>query len=884
MKTLTIIDTFGFFFRSYYALPKLSNSQGFPTGLLTGFLNFINEIQSEFKSEYILFALDSAGKTFRHDIDENYKANRPDAPEDLKKQLPVAIEWIKKMGFATCEFEGYEADDIIASAVKFSKHHDIKVRIITHDKDLYQLIEDDKVSIFSPTKGHDIDEKGCREKFGVGPSQIRDYLSLVGDSSDNIPGVKGIGDKGANKLLSEFKSLDGIYENIEKIPNERNKKLLLEGKKNAYLSKKLTSLHYDLDIGSKLENFTFPPSNPIENIIEELEKYEFKKILSKLNRLNSNDNKKDTKTFEAILLDTKEKLFEVIDSLRSVDLIAFDTETTGLDTKKDKIIGFSFAKDEKKAYYVPIAHNYLGVGEQIGMQDAKKAIEKIFTCKLIGQNLKFDFHVIKANFNLNPPIPHADTMILAWLIDSSKKVGLDTLAKRFFNYDMKPFKQLVGRGQNFSHVNIEDACFYAAEDAWMSLKLFYKFKNLLEPQLFDEAVKIENPFSKVLFEMEEVGIKIDVDFLQNLLNQTNEKLLLLTKKIYSLCGSEFNINSTQQLSTILFEHLKLPHGKKTKTGYSTDEKVLHGLKDEHEVIPKLLEYREIYKLKSTYFEPLIKLGQNDENSRIYTSFLQTGTSTGRLSSKEPNLQNIPVKTEQGRAVREGFISKNGYSLLGLDYSQIELRLLAHFSEDEDMLRAFNEDKDIHLETALKIFGEHGAKEKRNVAKSINFGLIYGMGSKKLAQTLGIQTKEAKAYIDGYFASFKTIKDFIKNTQERSKIDGYIETLLKRRRYFNYQSASPMLLSMYDRESVNTLFQGSAADIIKLAMLKLSNENTSKFEAKLLLQIHDELIFEVKDEKAKEFAKFAKDIMENVYKLKIPLKTSVSIGKNWGELK
>lgn len=896
MKTLTIIDTFGFFFRSYFALPKLTNSQGFPTGVLTGFINFINELNKDYKSEYILFALDSKGETFRHKIDTNYKANRPEAPQDLKQQLPVAIEWIKKMGFKTCEFSGYEADDIIASATKTFKDKNIKIRIITHDKDLYQLIEDDKVSIFSFSKKMDINEQGCVEKFGIPPLLVRDYLSIVGDSADNIPGVKGIGAKGASKLLSEFGSLDEIYKNIDKISNKRQQQLLSDGKESAFLSKELTSLYSDLKIDENLQDYEFVKQNPLLNIIQELENFEFKKILSTL-KLNQKTNEKSLEkqsvkeelkseklAFLPILLDTESKLFEVLENFDEKSLVAFDTETNSLHVKKAKIIGFSFASDEQKAYYVPINHSYLGVGEQVSMEAAKKAIKKLFTCKLIGQNLKFDFHIVKTNFDINPPIAFADTMILGWLQDSTSKIGLDAMAKRMFNYQMKPFKQVVSRGKNFGDVLIEDALFYASEDAWMSYKLYKKFENLLENELFKEAKNIENPFLNVLYEMEEEGIKLDTTFLQKLLENANIELKELTKKIYHLSGGEFNINSVPQLRSVLFEKLQLPTGKKTKTGFSTDEDVLNSLSHIHEIIPPLLEYRELYKLKSTYFEPLIKIAKTDKNSRIYTSFLQTGTATGRLASKEPNLQNIPTKTQLGRQTRQAFVPKDGYKLVGLDYSQIELRLLAHFSEDKDMVKAFNEDKDIHLETALKIFGELKAQENRNIAKSINFGLIYGMGARKLAQTLDISTQEAKSYIEGYFASFKTIKAFIKNTQENAKINGFVETILKRRRYFNYQSATPMLLAMYDRESVNTIFQGSAADLIKLAMLKLNNQSIKKYDAKLLLQIHDELIFEVKSQNADEFSEFAKLTMQNVYKLNVPLKTSVSIGENWGELK
>ena len=884
MKTLTIIDTFGFFFRNYYALPSLTNSQGFPTGLLTGFANFILGLQQEHDTDYVLFALDSKGKNFRHAIDPNYKANRPDAPEDLKKQLPVAVSWIRKMGFKECEVSGFEADDVIASAVKFAKHHDLKVRIVSHDKDLYQLIEDGIVTIYDPMKKIEIDSKKCYEKFGCRPDQVRDYLALVGDTADNIPGVRGIGPKGAKKLLDEFGTLDGIYENLEKVANPRNKTLLEEGKESAFMSKALTSLDYSIDISDRFESFRFPVGNPLVAIRDELEALEMGRILRRIGTSSvPAPVVKEVVTFEPILVDTPEMLDVLVDALSAEHVVAFDTETDSLDTSEARLVGFSFACDESKAYYVPVAHSYLGVGPQISLEEAKKAIEKIFTCKVVGQNLKYDLKVVEHNFGITPCLPYADTMLMGWLLEPSFAVGLDAMAKRFFEYEMVKFKEVVGKGQTFANVPLEEACKYAAEDAWMTLKLYNKLSEMLDPSLLDIAKAVEYPFILTLMKMENEGIKVDTSFLASLLKSTEVRLGELTKNIYALAKTEFNINSVKQLGIVLFEQLQLPVIKKTKTGYSTDENVLSELKDAHEIVPKLLEYRELYKLKSTYLEPLLKLGLATDDARVHTSFLQTGTATGRLSSKDPNLQNIPVRTELGREVRKGFIAKVGYKLVGIDYSQIELRLLAHFSQDAALVDAFKENKDIHTETAVKLFGEEEAASKRNIAKSINFGLLYGMGARKLGQTLGIPSKEAKGYIDSYFALFPTVKRYMESIQQTAKNQGYVETLLGRRRYFDYAKATPMLQAAYERESVNTVFQGSAADLIKLSMLKIM-ETLVDDEAKLLLQIHDELIFEVKEEHAAAFSKKASACMENIYTLAIPLKTSISIGDNWGELK
>ncbi len=888
MKTLTIIDTFGFFFRNYYALPQLKSKKGFPTGLLTGFINFIATLNKEHGTDYLLFALDSKEKGVRKEIDPNYKANRPTPPEDLLAQLPVAIELIEKMGFPKMEVGGYEADDIIAALVECAKKRNIKVKIVSHDKDLYQLIDDGKVVIYDPLKKVEIDEEACIEKYGVSPSKIPDFLALVGDSADNIPGVKGIGPKGASKLLKEFGSLEEIYKNIDSVSNPRTKKLLQEGKESAFLSKKLATLYHDILPECNIEKFSFPKENPILKVADELHRLDMNTILKRAGATyqHTQDEKEcqNSLEFKARLLDTKKDLVSVLKKIEKATPVAFDTETDSLSPYEANIVGFSFAVNEEEAYYVPIAHNYLGVEKQLSKEDAKEALEILLKHPIIGQNLKYDFAILRNNFGFENLNAYADTMIISWLLDPSLSAGLDNMAKRYFYYDMVKFKDTVKKGENFSSVTLSEACVYAAEDAWMTLKLYNLLWQKLSEKLKGVAKEVEFPFIVTLLDMEEAGIKIDTDFFSKLKNEADKSIGDLTHDIYALAGKEFNINSTKQLGNILFETLGLKTGKKTKTGYSTNEQVLLNLYDDHPIIPKILEYREIYKLRSTYIEPLLKLAQKTPDRRIHTSFLQTGTATGRLSSKNPNLQNIPVRSEIGRRIREGFIAKEGFSLIGIDYSQMELRLLAHFSQDPALLEAFKEKKDIHLQTAVKLFGEKNAKEMRNIAKSINFGLLYGMGSQKLSQTIHVSRSEAKSFIEKYFASFPTVKDYLESIKEFAKSNGYVETILGRRRYFDYKNANAFARAGFERESVNTVFQGSVADLIKLSMNRLHKEKIDKKESFMLLQIHDELIFEVKEQNAEIFAKEAKDIMENIYKLNVPLKCSVAIGKNWGELK
>ncbi|BDY12309.1 DNA polymerase I [Hydrogenimonas cancrithermarum] len=893
MKTLTVIDTFGFFFRSFYALPPLKNSEGFPTGLLTGFANLIHNLEKEYPTDYLLFALDAPGPSFRQKIDPNYKAQRPEAPPELKQQLPVAIEWIEKMGLSKLSLEGYEADDVIASMVKCAKEQGIRVRIVSHDKDLYQLIDDGRVVLFDPIKKVEIDEDACVQKYGIHPKQFTDYQALIGDSSDNVPGVPGIGPKTAVKLLTQFGTLDGIYDHIDEVKPDRIRNLLIEHKADAYRSRELVTLRDDIFDNCDLTAFRMPPSDPLLKIRDELKRYELRNILRRLGKETGETSapvKRERQSFEAVLIDDAGKLFEILEGIDDETPVAIDTETDALDTKSAALVGFSFCFDESKAYYVPIAHNYLGVGRQIALSDAKRAFEILLKKRFFGHNMKFDLGLVYQVFGFDEVEPFADTMLLAWLVDPEGAVGLDRLALRYFDHDMVAFKDTVKKGENFSTVPIESATEYAAEDAWMSYRLYFKLTEMLRLQgaehLIEEAHKVEYPFVNLLICMERHGIAIDIARFEELKEEISERLGSLTSQIYLLAGREFNINSPKQLGEILFAHLGLPGGKKTKSGgYSTNEKVLDTLKGEHPIIEKILDYRELHKLMSTYIDPLLKLGRKDPKHRIYTSFIQTGTATGRLSSKNPNLQNIPVKTEEGRRIREGFVASEGYLLAGIDYSQIELRFLAHFSGDPVLTEAFRQNKDIHMETAVKLFGAEEAQAKRNIAKTVNFGLLYGMGSRKLAQTLGISTKEAKAIIENYFASFPTVKAYLESIEAKAKEQGYVETLLGRRRYFDFEHANAMQLAAYLREAGNTVFQGSTADLIKMAMLNIHRViKEESLDAAILLQIHDELIFEIKSDDAEALAGRFSKMMEETVTLDVPLKTSINIGYRWSELK
>jgi len=904
-KTVTIIDTFGFFFRSFYALPPLRNKHGFPTGLLTGFINFIASLHKDHSSDYLIFALDAKGPSFRAEIDPNYKANRSPAPEELIQQLPVAINWIEKMGYKSLLLSGYEADDMIASVVHHARLQGHIVRVVSHDKDLYQLIEDDVVVLVDAISKKVMNERHCDEKYGVHPKQFIDYQALIGDTADNVPGVKGIGKVTAQKLLSQFGTLDSMYEKLDEVNPPRIRGLLETYRDDAFRSRELVKLRGDVFESFDFNDYAMHFDNPFFPIYDELVHYEMNAVLRTLKAkalfeetqpsretsvaIKNDVPHCDTPNGCSILIDTDEALMTLVSTISSETIVAFDTETTGLNPHTDTLVGFSFSMDGTSGYYVPLSHNYLGVGEQISQESAKNAIRTIFKGKVIGHNLKFDLHFVTRFLGVEQLPIYADSIIMAWLGDSNRSLSLDNLSLSLLNHEMIHFKDTVKRGENFSSVAIEDACKYAGEDAYITYRLY----EVLREQLLlkggntalDEALNVEFPFIGTLLGMEKAGIAVDIEVLETFKIEVSNELSTLTEKIHTMCGTVFNLNSPKQLGVILFETLGLPHGKKTKTGYSTDEQVLEGLRDAHDAVPLLLQYREYHKLYSTYIEPLIALARLDKHSRIYTSFVQTGTATGRLSSKNPNLQNIPVKTALGMRIREAFVAPTGKKLIGIDYSQIELRLLAHFSEDSVLVSAFNAGHDIHMQTAIALFGEEDAPSKRHIAKTVNFGLLYGMGSKKLSDTLGISTKEAKEIIERYFETFSNVKEYFSGIVEQAKETGYVETLLHRRRYFDFATATPMLKAAYERELVNTVFQGSASDLIKLSMNKIDTMiRTEGLRARMLLQIHDELIFEVDEDVAEEYASRFVNVMEHILELRVPLKTSMHIGNHWGELK
>ncbi|WP_033736590.1 DNA polymerase I [Helicobacter pylori] len=883
--TLALIDTFAYLFRGYYMSAKnkpLTNDKGFPTGLLTGLVGMVKKFYKDRKNmPFIVFALESQTKTKRAEKLGEYKQNRKDAPKEMLLQIPIALEWLQKMGFTCVEVSGFEADDVIASLATLSPY---KTRIYSKDKDFNQLLSD-KIALFDGKT--EFLAKDCVEKYGILPSQFTDYQGIVGDSSDNYKGVKGIGSKNAKELLQQLGSLEKIYENLDLAKNLLSPKMyqaLIQDKGSAFLSKELATLERGCIKEFDFLSCAFPSENPLLKIKDELKEYGFISTLRDLENSPTpliSDNAPALENTPAsdnapkkscmIVLENTAPLSAFLEKLKNSNARIFARLV--LDKEK-KVLALAFLLQDQ-GYFLPLEEALFSPFSSEFLQNAFSQI--LQHAQIIGHDLKPLLSFLKAKYQVSlENIRIQDTQILAFL-KNPEKVGLDEALKEYLKEELvlheaiKDFKT-KSKAEKLERLDRE-------LNALKRLCEYFE-KGGLEENLLSLAREVETPFMKVLMGMEFQGFKIDAPYFKRLEQEFKNELHLLERQILDLIGVDFNLNSPKQLSEILYEKLELPKNK----SHSTDEKSLLKILDKHPSIALILEYRELNKLFNTYTTPLLRL--KDKDDKIHTTFIQTGTATGRLSSHSPNLQNIPVRSSKGLLIRKGFIaSSKEYCLLGVDYSQIELRLLAHFSQDKDLMEAFLKGRDIHLETSKALFGEDLAKEKRSIAKSINFGLVYGMGSKKLSETLNIPLNEAKSYIEAYFKRFPSIKDYLNRMKEEILKTSKAFTLLGRYRVFDFTGANDYVKGNYLREGVNAIFQGSASDLLKLGMLKVSERFKNNPSVRLLLQVHDELIFEIEEKNALELQQEIQRILnDEVYPLRVPLETSAFVAKRWNELK
>ncbi len=883
--TLALIDTFAYLFRSYYMSAKnkpLTNDKGFPTGLLTGLVGMVKKFYKDKKNmPFIVFALESQTKTKRAERLGEYKQNRKDAPEEMLLQIPIALEWLQKMGFTCVEVSGFEADDVIASLATISPY---KTRIYSKDKDFNQLLSD-KIALFDGKT--EFLAKDCVKKYGILPSQFTDYQGIVGDSSDNYKGVKGIGSKNAKELLQRLGSLEKIYENLDLAKNLLSPKMyqaLIQDKESAFLSKELATLERGCIKEFDFLSCAFPSENPLLKIKDELKEYGFISTLRDLENsptplildnapLLENTPASDNapKKSRLFVLENTAPLSAFLERLKNSDARIFVRLV--LDKEK-KVLALAFLYEDQ-GYFLPLEEALFSPFSSEFLQNAFSQI--LQHVHIIGHDLKPLLSFLKAKYQVSlENIRIQDTQILAFL-KNPEKVGFDEVLKEYLKEELIPHEKIKDFKTKSKAGKSEQL-----DRELNALKRLYEYfeKGGLEEGLLILAREIETPFVKVLIDMEFQGFKIDAPYFKRLEQEFKNELHVLERQILDLIGVDFNLNSPKQLSEILYEKLELPKNKSR----STDEKSLLKILDKHPSIALILEYRELNKLFNTYTTPLLRL--KDKDDKIHTTFIQTGTATGRLSSHSPNLQNIPVRSPKGLLIRKGFIaSSKEYCLLGVDYSQIELRLLAHFSQDRDLMDAFLKGRDIHLETSNALFGEDLAKEKRSIAKSINFGLVYGMGSKKLSETLNIPLNEAKSYIEAYFKRFPSIKDYLNSMREEILKTSKAFTLLGRYRVFDFTGVNDYVKGNYLREGVNAIFQGSASDLLKLGMLKVSERFKNNPSVRLLLQVHDELIFEIEEKNALELQREIQRILnDEVYPLRVPLETSAFVANRWNELK
>lgn len=883
-ERIIIIDGSSYFFRAFYAIQRLTTSKGFPTNALYGFINMLLRTLEVEKPKKLAIAFDTPKPTFRKKLYTEYKANRLAPPEDLVVQIPHILRLVDAFGIHRVEKEGFEADDVIGTIARRAEKDGYQIDIITGDKDLMQLV-DDRVALYDAMKDKRVDPAAVRERFGVSPEQIVDFLALMGDSSDNIPGVKGIGEKTAAELIRRYGSLDGIYQNIEDIKQDKRREILKKEKDIALLSRILVEIRCDVPLEFSWEDLDYsgPDLKALQEIFQE---FEFQNLLKRF------DMKPQESVFEKgnyIALQSEGALEKALKELLRRPYFSVDTETTSLTIHDARIVGVSLCGEAGKAYYIPLNHRDPDGkrANQIEEDKARHLLKHVLEnpkVKKVGQNIKYDIQILRRwGVELKGII--SDTMVASYLLDPEKPHNLDSLAFRHLGHQNITYGEVTGEGRlSFADVSIDTATEYSGEDADVTLRLHERLTCDLRAhdlgKLYDE---IEVPLVEVLADMEYTGIGVDENKLKTMAGLLESEIDVVRGSIYRLAGGPFNINSPKQLSSLLFEKLKLPVIRKTKTGFSTDESVLSELSGKHEIVRWIVRFRELGKLKSTYVDGLLSQ-IHPVTRRIHTHYNQTVTATGRLSSSDPNLQNIPTTREAKYDIRSVFVAPEGCELLSADYSQVELRILAHVSQDPELLRAFRNEEDVHVYTAKLIFGlPKVTGEQRKIAKTINFGILYGQTPYGLSQQLKITTREAQAFIDGYFQRYKGVKEFLMRTVERTRKEGFVTTLLGRKRHIHeINSQNRMLREMAERTATNMPLQGSAADMIKAAMVAIYRRlGREGFRSRMILQVHDELVLECPTSEKTKVGSLVQEEMENALKLSVPLTVDMEWGKNWG---
>ncbi len=881
-----LVDGSAYIYRAYHAIAPLTNSSGLPTHAVYGFVNIIQRIMREKNPKYIMVAFDSRGPVFRHKMYDQYKANRPPMPEDLSVQIPYIKEIVGALNIPNLSVEGVEADDIIATAAGRLKEQGKKVVIVSGDKDLLQLV-DEKVTMWEPMNNKVMDRSAIIEKYHVEPEKLLDCFALMGDSSDNVPGVRGIGPKTAEKLINQFGSLDGVYERLDELKKSKMKQNLSENHESALLSRRLIALKEDVEIPADIDFYKLGLAD-VERLQPIYEELEFTSLLKNLKSVAP------VPTDGFVLVQDSGALDELGKELGLAEIIVIDTETSSTDGRTASLIGISLCTSPDRCYYIPIGHvDEQGtlLDNQLGQKEVSEVLRPCLESEQIaklGHNLKYDYTVLRQNADIRLGGRLLDTMIAAYLVQPTRRsLKLDDLCLEHLGLQLTPFTAVVDNPKEdgcFGYVEPEVARDYSCEDVYGTLKLYEYYRPLIDElgmlSLFEET---EMALVPILAEMEIRGICVDSEVLGELSEEFGGKLQQLEQDIYKLAGEEFNINSPKQLGHILFDKLRLPYGRKTKTGYSTDMKVLEKLAPKHDLPAKIMRYRNLAKLLSTYVEKLSTL-MDQTTSRVHTSFNQTVTATGRLSSSNPNLQNIPIRTEDGNRIRGAFVPDKGLVFLSADYSQIDLRVLAHYSQDETLLHAFNNGQDIHARTAAEVFSvseQLVTSDMRRAAKSINFGIVYGMSSFGLANQLEISRKQAQTFIDRYFEHYRGVKRYMEEIVEMAIRDGYVTTLLNRRREIpEIHTTNKTRRGFAERTAINSPIQGTAADIIKLAMIDVERILLQEqLNVQMLLQIHDELVFELPENEVDRAKELVGNAMESAMKLDVPLDVNFSVGKS-----